>query len=313
MARFLAIAALLGSALAQRPSNVSICDYYTTALLKENNATNQKTLLTLVVNTAVIGNYTQPNVGISVPGILANGTYNGTQVSLLPYFDGMLASTNMGGKSGVSQSFLDGGGAAPLMMDMPANDTTSHQYMLLTHLYSYFGVLLGCSMVGKGSYPAYTGDKSMYDVHKYMGLGAFEFGYFIEQVGLAAASFGVADADVEAVGTALNSLFGYKCAPAAAVVPSQGDALQAICIESNCPTAPSAACAAYGAAPAEPSTVVPGSATATGSMSSGTGSATSTSGSSATGSMSGSATAASSTGMATNFGPAAAVDRKSVV
>ena len=103
--------------------------------------------------------------------------------------------------------------------------------MLLTHLYSYFGVLLGCSMVGKDSYPAYAGDKSMYDVHKYMGLGAAEVGYFIEQVGLAAASFGVADADVTAVGMALNSLFGYKCAAAATVVPSQGDALQAICIE----------------------------------------------------------------------------------
>lgn len=100
---------------------------YTTALLKENNATNQKTLVTLVVNTAIIGNYTQPNVGVTVPGILANGTYNGTQVNLLPYFDGALLSTNMGGKSGVSQSFLDGGGAAPLMMDMPANDTTSNQ------------------------------------------------------------------------------------------------------------------------------------------------------------------------------------------
>jgi hypothetical protein len=100
---------------------------YTTALLKENNATTQKTLVTLVVNTAVIGNYTQPNVGIAVPGILANGTYNGTAVNLLPYFDGALLSTNTGSKSGVSQSFLDGGGAAPLMMDMPANDTTSNQ------------------------------------------------------------------------------------------------------------------------------------------------------------------------------------------
>ena len=84
-------------------------------------------MLTLVVNTAVIGNYTQPNVGITVPGILANGTYNGTAVNLLPYFDGMLLSTNNGGKSGVSMNFLDGGGAAPLMMDKPANGTSSNQ------------------------------------------------------------------------------------------------------------------------------------------------------------------------------------------
>lgn len=100
---------------------------YTTALLKENNATTQNTLVTLVVNTAIIGNYTQSNVGFILPGILAEGTYNGTTVNLLPYFDGALLSTNMGGKSGVSQSFLDGGGAAPLMMGLPANDTTSNQ------------------------------------------------------------------------------------------------------------------------------------------------------------------------------------------
>ena len=54
--RTLALAAAVGSALAQRTSNTSICDYYTTALLKNNTAANQMTLLTLVVNTAVIGN-----------------------------------------------------------------------------------------------------------------------------------------------------------------------------------------------------------------------------------------------------------------
>src|ERR1700733_11531395 len=123
----LAASMVTGLALAQRPANESICDYYTTALLKENNATNQMTLLTLVVNTVVIGNYTQPNVGIAVPGILANGTFNGTAVSLLKYFDGSLLSSNRGGSAGVSVNFLDGGGAAPLMMNMPANSTTSNQ------------------------------------------------------------------------------------------------------------------------------------------------------------------------------------------
>lgn len=52
--------ALTGLAAAQeamgRPMNTSICDYYTTALLMNNTAANQMTLLTLVVNTAVIGN-----------------------------------------------------------------------------------------------------------------------------------------------------------------------------------------------------------------------------------------------------------------
>lgn len=50
------ILAVLSGVVAQRPSNVSICDYYTTALLKNNTSQNQYTLLTLLVNTAVIGN-----------------------------------------------------------------------------------------------------------------------------------------------------------------------------------------------------------------------------------------------------------------
>lgn len=50
------MAAAATSVSAQRPEDTPICDYYTKALLKENNATNQATLLTLLVNTVVIGN-----------------------------------------------------------------------------------------------------------------------------------------------------------------------------------------------------------------------------------------------------------------
>lgn len=123
----LPLLALLASTQAARPANTSICDYYTTDLLKENTATNQFTLLVLLVNTAVIGNYTKPNVGIKVDGILNPGTYNGTAVNLLPFFDGGLASTNQGGKEGVAVNFLDDGGAVPLMADKPANGTESNQ------------------------------------------------------------------------------------------------------------------------------------------------------------------------------------------
>lgn len=56
--------AVTGAMAASRPMNTSICDYYTTALLKDNTPANQYKLLQLVVNTAVIGNYTMPNVGI---------------------------------------------------------------------------------------------------------------------------------------------------------------------------------------------------------------------------------------------------------
>lgn len=112
-----------------RPASESICDYYTTALLKDDTAANQELVLTLVVNTAVIGNYSGSgiNVGVAVPGILTPGVYNGEHVNLLPYFDGELASTNTGGHCGASVNFLDGGGAAALMMNKPAFSKSSNQ------------------------------------------------------------------------------------------------------------------------------------------------------------------------------------------
>ncbi|KAK0354863.1 hypothetical protein LTR91_022254 [Friedmanniomyces endolithicus] len=242
----IAFALAATQAAAQRPTTESICDYYTTAVLKDNNATNQETIVTLVVNTAVIGNFTPNKFNISVPGILAaNQTYNGTAVNLAQYFDGTLASSNRGGSAGVSVNFLDDGGAEPLTKGKPANGASSNQYMLMTHLYEYFGILLGCTQYGNPGYPAYGGDLSMYSVHKYMALDPYDFGFFVQQVALSAASFGVAQADLEVVGGALGELFGHKCSPASHLLPSEADTLQAICITDDCPLAVNATCSLY--------------------------------------------------------------------
>jgi hypothetical protein len=122
----LTLAAIAGLAIAQNATTMSICDKYTTALLMENNSTNQLTVLTLIVNTALIGNYSALSK-TAVTGILAPGTYMGADVNLLPYFDGSLLSTNQGGKAS-SVNFLDDGGAAPLMKNMASNgNMTSNQ------------------------------------------------------------------------------------------------------------------------------------------------------------------------------------------
>ncbi|RFU75709.1 hypothetical protein TARUN_6468 [Trichoderma arundinaceum] len=238
------------AAAAQRPTDVSICDYYTKALLKENTAENQLTLLTLLVNTVVIGNYTAPNVGVKVPGILAPGHVNGKAVNLLPYFNGQLASTNTGGSHGESVNFLDGGGAAPLMKNKPANDNmlTGGRptfSFLLTHLYQFFGSLLSCTQQGMPGFPAYGGRASLYQVHKFMALDNAELTYFIQQIALAAQSFGVATSDIEIVGNALSSAFGMRCATPTTVIKAQGPQLQAVCIESDCPLAKNAKCSLY--------------------------------------------------------------------
>jgi len=283
------LAAVAAPALAQ---NMSICDKYTTALLKENTGANQLTLLTLLVNTVVIGNYTKPNMN-AVPGILAKGDYMGTEVNLLPYFNGGLASSNRGGSSGVSINFLDDGGAVPLTMNKPSNGTSSNQYKLMTHLYQYFGALLGCSATG---FPSYAGFGSQAAVHRFMDLSAAEVGYFIQQVALAATSFGVSSDDVAVVGKALNTIFNVRCAPPTTVIPAQGAQLQSICQDETCPLAPMPTCAAYPATmkPAKSNSTMAGS----GSMANGT---------MAGGSMSGSSASATASKPASYSGAAAKV------
>lgn len=110
---FVKIPILLAAAGACVASAQSLCDKHTTELLGSNTAANQYTLLQLLVNTVVIGNYTQPNVGISVPGILADAKFGGEDVSLLPYFNGCLKSSNRGQPTAIN--FLDGGGAASVI------------------------------------------------------------------------------------------------------------------------------------------------------------------------------------------------------
>lgn len=100
-------------------------------------------------------------------------------------------------------------------------------------------------MYSKQGFPVYNGSNSMYETHKFMALGNAEVGYFITQVALAAQSFGVATSDIQAVGTALNSLFGTRCSPEMKVIPEQPAALQAICIEPECPLAENAVCGQY--------------------------------------------------------------------
>lgn len=114
---------------------------------------------------------------------------------------------------------------------------------LLTHLYQFFGVLLGCSDVGEMGFPYYMGDPSMARVHKYMALDSAEVGYFISQVGAAATCLGVSSADVSTVAGVLMQYFGYRCSPPITVV--DGPQLDSICEDCSCPYDPMAQCSLY--------------------------------------------------------------------
>ena len=131
---------------------------------------------------------------------------------------------------------------------------------------------------------------------RFMDLSYAEVSYFIEQVALSAMSFGVAKDDLMVVGTALMSIFGYRCEPPMTVVPAQGPQLQSICIDDTCPLSPNATCASYNATmkplAANGTSTSAGSSTATGSAggSQTSGSSTATGSSPATASKAGAAT-----------------------
>lgn len=149
-------------------------------------------------------------------------------------------------------------------------------------------------------------------VHKFMGLGKPEMDYFITQVGLAAASFGVTKDDITTVANALNTTFNVACSPAVEIVKSAGPQLQAICIDqASCMKAKAPVCDKYASvvqpqnatgtmAPSGSQTMMP-SGTMTGTMSMTSG---------ATGTQSGATTSPTKTGAAVangvNFAAAAA-------
>ena len=158
-----------------------ICDTYTTALFTVNNSTNQLSLITAVVNLAVLGDVT-----LNVPGILA------PEGGLAPIFAGAGATTNRGGVA-VTVNFLDG---------------SSNQRVLLEHLYQFFGSVLGCTAAG---FPAYGGVPSMFEVHRFMDVNKTENDYFILQVGLAAGALGVTAVDVAIIANLLDITFNRRC------------------------------------------------------------------------------------------------------
>ena len=214
-----------------------LCDKYTTAVFTNNTEENQLKLLTAVVNTVVLGNQSVSVTGEAVPSLFAPAEFNGEKIEFLPYFDGTLETTNVNGKPG-KVNFLDG------------TDAGSKQTILLNHLYQVFGALLGCSKqgtftilnIGGQIFPAYQGDSSMYETHKFMKLNKNQISYFNTQVGKAAMSLGVTAEDASAVGKTLEATFNVQCA--APIQLGGLDGPQGLCATSECDVASPKVCPA---------------------------------------------------------------------
>ena len=201
----------------------SICVKYTKALFGNDTADNELALITAVVNLAVLG-----DAELNVAGILAD------EGGLAPFFDGTTATTNRGGTAGIQLNFLDGAA------DLPNPSANSNTAFLLTHLYQFFGALLGCTAAG---FPLYAGNPDMYEVHKFMEITADMNNYFIAQVGSAGVALGVTDADAMAIGASLNATFNTRCPPLLTAndmgIPSfLVGTNPSICSAPSCPLAP---------------------------------------------------------------------------
>lgn len=228
-------------------NGVSICDKYAASILGANTFANQQLLMTLFVNTGMVGNYSEYNVGIPVNGVIWPGEFQGRPVNQMGYFNSALASSNLAVDRGhgIAINWFDGGGPAALRQNLAAFNTSSNQQRFISHLHEYFAYLLGCSEYGN-TVDRYNGSTNMYHVHKYMALGDEEQQYTNLQFVLSGASLGFERQDLGYVAGVLEWLFSHRCSPPKSVPKWAPPALQAMCTEPDCPVYPhDAVCTAY--------------------------------------------------------------------
>lgn len=112
---------------ADRPENVTACDFYTKKTIGEITPANQQLLMALVLHSALLGPYSKYNT-IHVDdftGALLPRQFQGSYVDLRPYFNGAFASANTGKGSGEAVNFLDDGGLEAARQSKPGNGNIS--------------------------------------------------------------------------------------------------------------------------------------------------------------------------------------------
>ncbi|KAJ4399623.1 hypothetical protein N0V91_009275 [Didymella pomorum] len=230
-------------------SDVSICDTYSTSVLGSASPKNQHLLMTLFVNTALVGNYTTPNTGVAVNGIMWPGEWKDEAVDLMPWFNGALASSNPCPEDcgqGVSVNWLDSGGPDALRRNRTSDAVGTNQFYFVTHLTQYFGYLLSCSSFGT-SYQRYNGSTNMYHIHKYMSYNNAQESYTNQQFFLSALSLGFSQRHAHQIWGMLFGLFSQRCEKPNSIPRWAEPTPQSICIDYDCPLAMDAACELYDA------------------------------------------------------------------
>ncbi|RAR13447.1 hypothetical protein DDE83_003178 [Stemphylium lycopersici] len=244
------LAILSAPGYAQRPFEASVCDHYAQKLYGANNSNTQLRFVQNVVSLAFEGGSSLDNVSSEATGILRPGTFKDMDVDLLGYFNGSKSSTNVN-NAPIGINWLDQGGTDPLATFLAGNaegldlEEGSNQYHLFGNFFVSFSHAFGCTLPPLPP-PNTSGPVSLAYAHKFMQLGYHQVGYFIDQLSLAAAHFGVSIQDVDTFRTSLNSRFNLRCAPAVPLGNSSPPELLSICQNPTCPLAvPVSDCAAY--------------------------------------------------------------------
>ena len=228
-----AIASPSPSSSLVRPLNVPICDFYTQALLNENSEANQKKFISLFVGTIFAGNFTATANNLPVSGVLVPSVFMGEAVDLRPFFTGANPTTNANGQAS-SVNFLDGGDINLLTQGKASNDPNSKQERMFNHMYQIFATMAGCSRQGGQAIPAYAGNPSMAEVHKFMGLNIAKISFFNDQVSQAARAIGMTAADAKVFKDGLENTFNIQCAPPVKIAPNGPPAPQGFCLDVGC-------------------------------------------------------------------------------
>ncbi|KAG0650571.1 hypothetical protein D0Z07_3039 [Hyphodiscus hymeniophilus] len=250
--RFSAIVAIFFTAcFAQRPNNVSLCDYYAESLYGTNNNVTQLRLMQSIVTLAFAGPFDLQNVDTALTGIWNPGSYKGLNVNLQPWFNGSIPSTNLN-NAPIAINWLDAGlqplsdfltGVTPTVQ---LNNGTN-EYKLFQHWFSAFGHIFGCTE--PSATPQTSGASqqlSLAYVHKYMNLNYTDLAHFIDQLTLATVHYGLSEEDATTLSNNLNSQYNVACAPPITLNAAQGPELLSLCQATNCPLAePSPDCALY--------------------------------------------------------------------
>lgn len=100
-------------AICQRPSTLSVCDYYAAQKYGSNSTANQLQLVQHIVSLAFAGRGNLTNISAESTGIMNPGVFENNTLDLKIFFNGSIASTNFNGAA-AGINWLDGGGLTPL-------------------------------------------------------------------------------------------------------------------------------------------------------------------------------------------------------